>query len=357
MGDLLQIVSDLPVLTIVFVAFIAILAIVFHVNYNERTVAVGPTILTTTGIFATFVGIAYGLSKFQTTDIQASVPELLYGLKTAFWASVCGVGFALTLKLRHYVFDFKPVDSAGSPAYGTIEDLIRELRSIQNSLAGDDDSTLISQIKLLRHDSNDKLDALRKAQVESLEKLSKLGSEALIEALRSVIQDFNVKITEQFGDNFKYLNEAVGRLLTWQQQYKSHVEATAARHDEIVQGMKEATENFSLLSGEASSFSKTASDLSSLMSVLESQKQTQQKLLESLGTLLTAASGALPEIQTKIVEIARQLSVAATQSASDETIRRNHREDKRAGSHARRRLDRRATKIARRPWSSTVGAV
>jgi chromosome segregation ATPase len=123
-----------------------------------------------------------------------------------------------------------------------------------------------------------------------------------------------VKITEQFGDNFKYLNEAVGQLLTWQQQYKSHVEATAARHDEIVRGMKEATQNFSLLSGEASSFSKTASDLSSLMSVLESQKQTLQKSLDSLGNLLTAASGALPEIQTKIVEIARQLSVVATQS-------------------------------------------
>jgi chromosome segregation ATPase len=124
----------------------------------------------------------------------------------------------------------------------------------------------------------------------------------------------NKKITEEFGDNFKYLNEAVGQLLTWQKQYKSHVETTAARHDEIVHSMKDATQNFSLLSGEASSFSKTASDLSSLMSILESQKHTLQKSLESLGNLLTAASGSLPEIQAKIVEIAQQLSIAAKQS-------------------------------------------
>jgi len=46
----------------------------------------------------------------------------------------------------------------------------------------------------------------------------------LVEALRDVIHDFNNKITEQFGDNFKELNEAVGRLLIWQEDYKGFVE-------------------------------------------------------------------------------------------------------------------------------------
>jgi hypothetical protein len=59
MEEFLRIVSDLPALTIVFVTFIAMLAVVFHVNDNERTIAIGPTILTTTGILATFVGIAF----------------------------------------------------------------------------------------------------------------------------------------------------------------------------------------------------------------------------------------------------------------------------------------------------------
>jgi len=37
------------------------------------------------------------------------------------------------------------------------------------------------------------------------------NSKALIEALQEVIRDFNAKINEQFGENFKQLNEAVGK--------------------------------------------------------------------------------------------------------------------------------------------------
>ena len=121
--------------------FIAFMALVFHVNYNEKTIAFGPTILTTLGMFATFIGIALGLSKFQTTNIQASVPELLSGLKTAFWGSVFGVGFALTLKLRHYILGvrldphFSDFDSPNArklaPVTSTIGKLLKGLVGVR----------------------------------------------------------------------------------------------------------------------------------------------------------------------------------------------------------------------------------
>jgi ABC-type transporter Mla subunit MlaD len=312
--EVLTQIAALPNLTLGFMIFIVAIAVAFHVRYNEKTIASGPTILTTTGIFATFIGIAIGLSKFETTNIQASVPELLSGLKTAFWASVCGVGAALTIKFRHYIFDVKSIPGTTSSGEPTVEDIVRGLQNIHQSLAGDDESTLISQIKLLRQDSNDRLDALKKAQIEALEKLSQLGSQALIEALRSVIQDFNAKITEQFGENFKHLNEAVGQLLVWQQQHKDHVETTAARHGEIVVAMKEATDNFGDLASHAGSFTQTAGSLSSLITTLETQRDQLQTSLKSLGDLLTAASGAIPQIETKIVDIARQLSNSVTES-------------------------------------------
>ena len=95
-----QIYAGLPFATLAFIGLIIFLAVVFHIAYNEKAAAFGPTILTTTGILATFVGIAVGLSKFDTSNIQASVPDLLSGLKTAFWGSVAGVGAALSLKFR-----------------------------------------------------------------------------------------------------------------------------------------------------------------------------------------------------------------------------------------------------------------
>lgn len=43
-----------------------------------------PTLLTTLGIFGTFLGIVLGLLNFNQNNIEASIPLLLAGLKTAF---------------------------------------------------------------------------------------------------------------------------------------------------------------------------------------------------------------------------------------------------------------------------------
>ena len=96
--------TQLPTITLISVSFVLLVLVVFHATYNEKAIEFGPTILTTSGIFFTFVGIAIGLLEFDVSDLQNSVPGLLRGLKTAFWASVVGVGGALTLKFRHYAF-------------------------------------------------------------------------------------------------------------------------------------------------------------------------------------------------------------------------------------------------------------
>ena len=41
----------------------------------------------------------------------------------------------------------------------------------------------------------------------------------LVEALRDVVQDFNARINEQFGENFKHLKEGVAKLRVWQEQH------------------------------------------------------------------------------------------------------------------------------------------
>ena len=109
----------LPFHTQIALTCIAFFVIVFHLAYNAKAVAYAPTILTTAGILATFLGIAIGLSEFDTKNVQASVPELLAELKTAFWASVLGVGGALTIKLRHYFLGVRQVE-AGSGDDGEV---------------------------------------------------------------------------------------------------------------------------------------------------------------------------------------------------------------------------------------------
>jgi hypothetical protein len=148
----------LPLEAQIAVAVVAVLTILFHLRYNEKTVAYAPTILTTTGIFATFLGIALGLAEFDTSNIQASIPTLLGGLKTAFWASVVGVGGALTIKFRHFFIGVRqPHAGTGADGQITAADLAALLKGIQQALVGTDDGALISQIKLLRQDTNDRL--------------------------------------------------------------------------------------------------------------------------------------------------------------------------------------------------------
>ncbi len=116
-------VRTLPFDTQFFIGFILLAALALHVRFNVRAVTNGPTILTTLGIFATFFGIAMGLAKFDSANIQDSIPELLSGLKTAFWASVCGVGCALTLKIRDHLFghDADPLTMGGHDDVGAVE--------------------------------------------------------------------------------------------------------------------------------------------------------------------------------------------------------------------------------------------
>lgn len=310
--------ATLPLVAQTSVAFVVLLTIFFHATFRQKTVSYAPTILTTTGIFFTFLGIALGLANFNTENVQASFPALLGGLKTAFWASVAGVGGALTIKFRHYFFGVRQEEpGAGAEGEITAEDLARLLGGIQHALVGTDEATLISQMKLSRQDTNDRLDALKKAQNEALQKLSEMGSKALVEALRDVIQDFNSRLTEQFGENFKQLNEAVGKLLSWQDRYRTFIDEITLRLVQIVNSMTAATASYTELVGKADTFSKISQDLSGLLAGLEVQKQQLVGSLKALTDLLQAASGSLPQIEAKVMELTGQLSSAVRQTSQD----------------------------------------
>ncbi len=54
-----------------------------------------PQVFPTIGILGTFIGIAFGLWHFNENDIEGSIPKLIQGLKTAFGASIFGVGLLI----------------------------------------------------------------------------------------------------------------------------------------------------------------------------------------------------------------------------------------------------------------------
>ena len=177
MGGLFDIVASLSWVSQLFILAILAAAILFNLRYTPRVVELGPTILTTLGIFGTFLGVAIGLSHFDTGNVQASVPALLAGLKTAFWASVFGVGAAVQLKMREFLAGGAgtrltriraPRRSNCCPISATLwRDRARarwcsNLRLVRQDL----NDRLLAQIRAARQDANERLEGLRGGQRE-----------------------------------------------------------------------------------------------------------------------------------------------------------------------------------------------
>jgi hypothetical protein len=304
--------------TATFIVVITFCAIYLHLKHSPSIAHKAPAFLTTLGILGTFTGIALGLLDFNTNDIQKSVPELIEGIKTAFWASAWGILCALTIKARDIWFDGRKKISEKVSTGATINDLASLLKAVQQALVGDDESTLIGQIRLARQDSNDRMDKLSRAAEEarqdsntrlavltrSLDEFGKTvaenNSKALIDALKDVIREFNEKISEQFGENFKQLNQAVGQILVWQEQYRQQMAAMIAQQQITSQNMATATERYQTLLSRAEAFGAVANSMGGLIKGLDAQRRQLDDSLSSLATLINTATKGFPEIEKKM---------------------------------------------------------
>lgn len=168
------------------------------------------------GIFGTFLGVSYALFSFSpdSEQISKSIPSLISGLRSAFITSVFGLMSNIYLRLTEK--NEVSTDNVG-------EELINSLKTLNNAISDDNESSLISQLKLLRQENKDGIYKLNNSFDDFAEKMVEDNSKSLIEALEKVITDFNTKISEQLGDNFKKFNESLSIMLDWHKEYKEQV--------------------------------------------------------------------------------------------------------------------------------------
>ncbi len=199
-------------------------------TFGEPTHKDFKAIIMSTGVLGTFVGIFVGLMGFDTRALQDSVPLLLDGLKTAFYTSIMGMGLAIALSIIQRARGIKSSQDANIDymiyQVGNLNYLkgIEEINKNMANLPTKNDMIQInSTTNALLESSLKKIDV---SLQEAIKQLASGASKELIAALELVIRDFNHNLQDQFGDNFKELNVAVGRLLTWQEHYKDSIEQT-----------------------------------------------------------------------------------------------------------------------------------
>ena len=122
-----------------------------------------PTILTSLGILFTFVGISITLVNFDVENIRTEVPDMITGLKTAFFSSIAGLSTSILFKVyKHNVTRGANVGDEELKAadfLSQIKDLNKNItegnKALKDALVGDGDASLSTQIGKLRNDFRD----------------------------------------------------------------------------------------------------------------------------------------------------------------------------------------------------------
>lgn len=309
-----------------------------------------PTLLTSLGILGTFAGIIVGLLGFNTADIDASIGPLLEGLKTAFISSLAGMLLSIAYKigvttgfLIPAANDLVDDDDVGSvDFYKVMKQQVDSLDQLKRSIAGEDESSLIGVLKLQKSDAADHQKNTRqhleifgktiteirdqnKARDQAFERfqaqlwqefkdfsdmLSKSATEQVIEALKQVIQDFNNNLIEQFGDNFKALNEAVLKLVEWQENYKSQLADMQKKYALGVQAISQTEVSVAHISNEAKVIPQAMLELRNVVEVNQHQISELDRHLLAFSEVRDKAVAAVPEIQSQIDQAIRGAQAA-----------------------------------------------
>lgn len=300
----MELLESFSTLTWIFMGVIGALLLYFHGPvYSAHTANYTPSILTSIGIFGTFLGVALGLADFDTTSIQSSVPGLLEGLKTAFWTSIAGLAGALTIKFRYAMASMRVRAHRESKQTATMDDLAWHLERISNHLAGEEAEPLVELLKSqhqVQHAQQAELvDTIRHYQRD----MTEANKTALQEAISHVMREFNTRIEEQYGENFRQLNEAVGRMVAWQAENKAQIAELVESNQRSAESARTGAESFERLIQQTQSFTSVAEDMETLLSALQTQSENLREYLSTFSTLIVDAHQGLPQLESRILQL------------------------------------------------------
>lgn len=343
--SLLRGISATGIADVFIVAIILTLAISIYLkrkNQGQGFTHYAPTLLTTLGILGTFAGIIVGLLDFDVNNIEKSIPALLAGLKTAFITSLIGMLASIFYKVLvssgYLTTAIDPAldeDQIGATdIYSAIKRQSDETTALAKAIGGNEDSSLLSQIKLMRADITDNhktsqrvrelsaktlVDIQKEVSAQQAEfgefqnrlwrnlqdfadMLSKSATETVINALKDVIKDFNNNLTEQFGENFKQLNAAVEKLVEWQENYKGQIADMTAQYAQGVQAITSTEQSVEKISERAGTIPEAMERLKAVVEVNQHQIGELDRHLAAFSDVRDRAVEAVPEIRKQIDE-------------------------------------------------------
>lgn len=301
-GWFMDSIANLGTITWVLVVAMVILIGYFHgPSYSLQTVKNAPSILTSFGIFGTFLGIAFGLMQFDSGDIEASVPTMIDGLGVAVWSSVTGILGALSIRLRFAIHSIRSGNDT-SVKQTTVADLNSSI------------DTLNQSIGQLRGEAAEQSAALLASNNAYQQDMVAANTDALTTAMATVITEFNSRIEVQYGENFQEFNASLGRLLEWQQSYGAQLDDMLRVQESSLKVIGHASQSYEQMIEHSKEFNAIASSLGELLAGLEKQTSNLEGYLSGLSGLVGQASEGLPALGAYVSELTEKLSNSIEQN-------------------------------------------
>ena len=282
-------------------------------NFLNNLSSSVPQFLISIGILGTFYGIFIGLIEFNAAKINESILNLIDGLKLAFITSIMGIGSAIVLRIVRQVVPKKQEEKEEV----TAEDIHYQLTELINAINSDSDTSLGSQIQKMSLETNDNLNNLNKSFTEFAEKMAENNTKSLIEAIEQVMKDFNTKINEQIGDNFKRLNEGVEKLVVWQDNYKNQMAEMIEQFTTASQGIETAKENLVQIADKMENLPKAAEDMKTLIETTQAQINDLGDKMSAFVEMKDKATNVMPDIEKKLSEMSDNVANLVTQMVTN----------------------------------------
>ncbi len=306
-------------------------------RYNEYVYESIPTVFTTLGVLGTFVGIYFGLLKFDVNDITESIPPLLEGMKTAFSTSIAGIVLSLVfgkvsqLVLRNVELNEPPkptgelgelnrianileasqkqsednfrqlntaligeTDESISTHFVKLRNQVTEqtksLEKVQKSLGGDDETSLLTQIQKLRAEQNEYAQETKKNIdwiVESMNKNNELirekfdeFSELLAKSNTEALVEVMKQATEEFNAQ---MSELINKLVQENfQELNNSVQRMNDWQQENKEMIQTLTDQFKQVSQDFSISSTALKEITENTNKLTNENSHLTKLIEEL---------------------------------------------------------------------------
>lgn len=132
--------------------------------------------------------------------------------------------------------------------------------------------------------------------------------EQLIKAIETVIKDFNNKIEEQFGENFKQFNKGLEKLLEWQTQYIDEIEKTKNAIDISNQLILSHEKTVAKIYEKLDLIPSTLKPVEEILVTINSERQSTEQTLKTLSDLRSEAQKTIPILESQLKQVSQLLA-------------------------------------------------